>query len=1735
MNDLRVQVLGPTAAVIDGQSVVLGGPRQRRLLAALAINAGEIVIGDRLIDRVWSDENLPSDPRATLRTYIARLRQSLQNEHVIVTEPLGWRLSTAIAQVDAVCFVELVEAANEPGVDVHRRLALLDEALRLWHGDAYEEVAGEVWARSEADRLNELRVTATERRYDAMLNAGMHTDALPGLAAEVEHHPLRDRLVGLQMLALFRSGRQAEASRVFQAHRDRLADELGLGPGVELVALDRRIVAGDASLHLVTTPGRALRGYRLGEQLGEGAFAVVYRGTQPSVGRDVAVKVIRADLANRPEFVRRFEAEAHLVARLEHPYIVPLYDYWREPDRACLVFRYLRGGTLEAELNANGGMPIDACRTMVEEVGAALATAHAAGIVHRDVKPANVLLDEAGNFYLGDFGIALEAAELSDPTAALSAGSPAYASPEQLRREPIGPSADVHGLAISIYQALTGRLPFPTAITQADLLQRQLHNPIPSVSDQRGEVPATVDAVLAKATAKAPADRYQTIEALVDAFVAALDGGPVAMTVAPGSATRVRLEEPRNPYKGLRSFTEADSADFFGRERLVDRLVDVLSETGTEGRIAAVVGPSGIGKSSVVRAGLLPALRRGAVPRSGSWFIATMLPGPDPFEELGTALLRVATRAPANMMSQLTADHRGLARVVKALVPEDDPTDILLVIDQFEELFTLVEDSTIVRQFLDALDYALTDARCPLRVVLTMRADFWDRPLRHGTFARLIEKSTVTVTALAPDELERAITEPGHRAGVEFEPGLVSEIIADVTDQPGALPLLQYALTELFEREVSGLLTRSAYRELGGVAGALGRRAEELYLQASAEEQAALRRIFGRLVSLGEGIEDTRRRALRSELGESLTARAVIDRYGEARLLSFDRDPSTREPTVEVAHEALLREWPRLRGWLEEDRDGLRILRHLNTAATEWDTTDRPDAELYRGGRLEVAEGWAADHAGELTEQEGRFLARSIKRRAAEQDAERRTKRRLRRLLTGVAAIAVIAVIAGSLAFVQRDRANEQLARAAGLEVNLRDQVTKLDRRRLIAESANQIGIDRRRGLLLALEAHAMVPDHESLGAVQRVLVRSPLNWIGSLGTPMSGYTGATFLGPGRLAGAGRNGVDIYDIDSRVITWSIALDRALSDEQASLVGAVRVDASADGSILALATITGEWLIVDGNTGATLDRGLEDGPVTALAVAPHGSLVAIALESKAVRLVDPVGGVTSRLWTTDSVARSLSFDDEAARLAILFGDDGPGTIRDVGTGGNTVANVSVDVGRGGPGIAVWQGENLFVGGLDRAVLLDPESNVVTDVLVSESLGARGFADVGSDGVLVLTGLEGDIEVLTPGATATVVLTTSAQVGQPEDVAYEPTTGLVALAGSTGIALISSRGKGTLVEQTLPLAGPAVEISEVGDILMSSSGRPPVEVWRLGPDPARVDVLEPYYKPLNRNNQFMLAGLAASDKLTIDVWNDGTTSALRVEPTTGSPITFGLSPDGRWAVVSTSTDGRVQVFDRQSGQPIAELTAVLDSSPEGTNPNGLYAPDLEFKPDGSELIVTVRTGAVHFYDTATWTESREPIPAGQGFHDIDFASDSNIALTFDWDRGLELRSAETYEVIKDPIRALGSFGAGGQSPDILAGDRYAVVSGSQDGAIIWDLEAFARVGDAFPYDTDYRHAAVASEAMLLAGVHNGETLVWNVDVDSWPDIACRAAGRNLTVDEWEAYGPDLRYRKTCPQFP
>jgi DNA-binding SARP family transcriptional activator len=335
--------------------------------------------------------------------------------------------------------------------------------------------------------------------------------------------------------------------------------------------------------------GRSVRGYELREEVGGGDFGVVYRAYQPSVGREVAIKFIRPELVNQSEFVRRFEAEARLVAQLEHPHVVSLYDYWRDPDGAYLVMRWLRGGSLRQALE-RGPWNVESAARVLEHVAAALSYAHRRGVVHGDLKPANVLLDEDGHAYLSDFGFAAQLAGASEPARVVTS-SPAYVTAEELEGQVLSPRSDQYGLGLLAYELLTGQCP-------------PMDGALGSPNALRPEVPEAVGGVIEKATAADPADRYDSVDAFLAAVTSALGAPP-----PPAVATFAVAD---NPYKGLRAFDETDADDFFGRESLVSELVAAVGEQ----RLVAVVGPSGIGKSSAVRAGLVPALRGGALPGS---------------------------------------------------------------------------------------------------------------------------------------------------------------------------------------------------------------------------------------------------------------------------------------------------------------------------------------------------------------------------------------------------------------------------------------------------------------------------------------------------------------------------------------------------------------------------------------------------------------------------------------------------------------------------------------------------------------------------------------------------------------------------------------------------------------------------------------------------------------------------------------------------------------------------------------------------------------------------------------------------------------------------------------------------------------------------------------------------------------------------------------------------------------
>lgn len=1068
---VSIRVFGGMGVSVAGELVNIGGPMQRKLLALFVLRRDTYVSQNWLAEQLWTDRDRPNEPEPTIRTYVSRLRAAFPEHvrHWFETETSGYRF---VAPTEVVETLHLSDLRRQARVardrdDPQRAMRLLDDAHSLWRGEPFIEVEDLDWALANIEQLRLERLDIQEERWEAALELGRHTQITGELAVFTADHGLRDRATRQYALALYRSGRTSEALRVLDGHRARLAHESGLEPSRSFTELEAAILRSDESLD-VATEGRPLRGYRLLEEVGVGAFSTVWRAIQPSVDRPVAIKQIRAELASDPRFIRRFEAEAQIVARIEHPHIVPLIDFWRDPDSAYLVMRWLDGGTLESRIR-NGTLEVDAALTIAEQVGNGLSAAHESGVIHRDVKPANILFDARGNAFLADFGIAFEAGAQNAGLATISPGSPLYASPEQRRGEVLDASSDVFSLAAVLYEGLTGMVPNTSMIDGHDGAAGVGSSR--SLTELRPDVSQNLGSAITRALSSEPSERFASAED----FLAAIRRSDSAGGMSRRAFARSSLHLV-NPYKGLQAFDSGDAGFFFGRERLVDDLILRLGGTGLRSRCTLVIGPSGSGKSSVVRAGLLPRVRAGDVPGSTDWFVTSMVPGADPYEALEASLLRVAINPPASLLDQLRDGDRGILRGIHRCLGSDDQS-MLLFVDQFEEVFTGTVNAT-ANDFLAALAVAVREPTSPLRLVATMRADFYDRPLQHATFASLLDDAVVAVTPLDPGELERAIVEPALRVGAEFEPGLAVRIAAEASGQPSPLPLLQYSLHELFARRGTNVLTAVTYDEIGGLAGALSAGAEEMYLGASDEKRAAIRRVFGRLTNPQPDATDVRRRVAISDFGDDGLAKSTIDDFAAGRFLTFDRDTRTREPTVEIAHEALFRSWPRLVGWLDEDAELLRSIIGLDTASDTWLEGGRADTDLYRGARLE--------HANELEASSPERL-RSLNREFLESSRhhERRVQQRRRgtQLVVGAALLAA-ALLATVFAIVARDDrvvAEEQRSIA---EQNAREsetQRTLAEQRALESEALARAATDPELALLLAVEAQAAGESDEAI------------------------------------------------------------------------------------------------------------------------------------------------------------------------------------------------------------------------------------------------------------------------------------------------------------------------------------------------------------------------------------------------------------------------------------------------------------------------------------------------------------------------------------------------------------------------------------------------------------------------------------------------------------------------------
>ena len=792
---------------------------------------------------------------------------------------------------------------------------------------------------------------------------------------------------------------------------------------------------------------RSVPGFELRSLIGVGELGEVHRAYQPSVGREVAVRIFETGMVEHPQFVRRFESALQRITRVEHPTVVPLLDYWREPNRAVMVSRLMTGGDL-AERIPDGGFPPADALAIFETVAAGVASAHRHGVVHGRLRPENILFDDEANPYVADLGVDEICAGI------ITFATTAYDAPERLGGILATPAADVYSLGVLLQQLLSGTPP-------------PLDRPLPTGHDRVAEV-------IARAIDADPSARQETVDDLVVQLREAL-----AVAVDPTFAAA------RNPYRGLEAFEQADAADFFGRENAVAEMVGVLETQ----HLLVVVGPSGIGKSSVVKAGLVPALRRGAVTGSESWLVTELTPGRAPFDQLAAALERVATVEVPDIIGELTTGTRRLDDIVASVLP--DGSVVLLIVDQFEELFTETFDEQERRAFMDVLAEVASRPHSSIRIIATLRADYFDRPLGYAVFGNVLRGRTVALGAMTAMELADAVRRPAAAVGVEVDAGLVARITGEAERQPGALPLVQHAMAELFDRRRTNTLTVGDLDESGGLSDALGRRAEAIYGELDESLRDQTRRVFLSLVNVSEDHDNSRRRVRRTELEqEGLRIDeldALLPEFGRHRLLTFDRDPASRTPTVEVAHEALLDHWPRLRAWIDDARDDLLTRRRLAAAAADWINAGSDRSFLYAGGRLDVAEAWASNAGVSLTDDEHRFLTSS--RAEAEHEASARTRRR--RAIIGLLGAGLVATtVLGSFALAQRAAADTQARQARA--------------RDLAGQAQLAIAEDPERAVMLALTAmqttHTPLPEAVSAlqAAMQADRVVTTVNDVGA-------------------------------------------------------------------------------------------------------------------------------------------------------------------------------------------------------------------------------------------------------------------------------------------------------------------------------------------------------------------------------------------------------------------------------------------------------------------------------------------------------------------------------------------------------------------------------------------------------------------------------------------------------------
>lgn len=1133
-----------------------------------------------------------------------------------------------------------------------------------------------------------------------------------------------------------------------------------------------------------------------------------------------------------------------------------------------------------------------------------------------------------------------------------------------------------------------------------------------------------------------------TIEAR---FVPALDleNDPRAVARLLELAARVRREDaPASglcPYKGLNYFDEADADWFVGREALTSKLTErVLSLSSVHApngqRFLAIVGASGSGKSSLVRAGLVSSLRWN--PTSADWQIYVLTPNAHPLESLTESLNQGEdpSSTTGTFMNDWGVDAHGLHLFARQKLGTDKDSRLLLVVDQFEELFTLCHSEEERAAFIGSLLTAASEPEGLVMVVITLRADFYAQCADYPQLREALAQHQEYIGAMTREELCRTIEEPARRGHWEIEPGLVELLLHDIGQEPGALPLLSHALLETWQRRRGRTMTLSGYASSGGVRGAIAATAEAVFTdQFTSEQRAIARRIFLRLTELGTetAIGDTRRRATFDELilkpEEAAATQAVLVALADARLIT------THEGSAEVAHEALIREWPTLRNWLEENRESLRFHRQLTEDAQEWLASNREVDLLYRGARLAQLREWSSGHADEMNLLEGEFLAVSLEqseREIAEREGQRqrellaaqklaetqsRAAKQLKRRALFLAGAFSLAIVLATLASFFWKAANQNELKAQSREI--------------AAAAIASLADDPERSILLALQALNTSHTVEAENALHRSILESRLRF--ALQHDAEVWSVAFSPDSKRIGTASQDKTaKIWDVDTGKLLLTLNHDDSANGIVFSPDGKWIATTSDDGTAHVWDSMTGKRLLTfSGHTSYALR----------IAFSPDGTRLATTSYDETARVWDAATGQEYLMVTRKGeIFYDVAFSPDGKRFVTSNQDN------------NTLES----------NIRIWDamtGKELLTipihGGIPRGLALSPDGTRVAGTgaaLPNGLLWDARCAELYAQGSCQVNG-----EALSNGMIADIATGKVLWNGLPDprygilDIAFSPDGRLVLNAGFDQKARVWDIATGqvlyTLSGHVNPIHG--VAYSPDGTHVATASWDYTARVWDLTPGKESLFIRMP-----SHGSNLMISSPDGSQILSPDlqangiIIQDGSSGEERftLKSTAGKITGAIFSQDGK-RVAAACDDGEFLVWDIKTGKQVAALTAYSN------------VPTAEvFSPDGSQLAGGYLNGEIVIWNL----ESGKLLQTLQGptpNPDPNLSVNQISSLTY---------SPDGTRLISGDINGLGIVW------DLKTGEQVMTLTQEGEG----DAQTKAITG--FAYSPDGRYIALAS---------------------------------------------------------